>query len=96
MFKFENPLDPSKDGQNPLIDGIRYNIRNSESIKEEILSNLDYYISKYIAWEGMGPDSSEDMLDYILNQLGYNADDLIITDEHELLDVIRSHMSWIG
>jgi hypothetical protein len=35
MLRFENPLDPSNDGDNPVIDGIRFHIRNSVSIKEE-------------------------------------------------------------
>lgn len=96
MFRFENPLDPSKDGQNSFIDGIRYHIRNSESIKEEILSNLDYYIAKQISWMGLPLDSAEDYLDFILKQENINADELIISDERELLEAIGSKMSWIG
>lgn len=90
MFKFENPLDPSKDGQNPLIDGIRYNIRNSESIKEEIMNNsdkvmaiIDLYQNAYDTY--LHPTQA---LDLILQKFGYDADDLIIADEHELLEWI--------
>lgn len=93
MFKFENPLDPSKDGMNPLVDGIRYNIRNSESIKEEVLSNLNYYIAIAKQKE---MDKSTDILDMILYNLRYTADDLIITDEHYLLDEINKQMGWLG
>lgn len=93
MFRFENPLDPSKDGQNPIIDGIRYNIRNSESIKEEILSNLDYFISIAKHYE---MEEATDILDMILSHLGYTADDLIIADEHEIIDKIYEKMSWLG
>lgn len=93
MFKFENPLDPSKDGINPLVDGIRYNIRNSESIKEEVLSNLNYYIAIAKQKE---MDKSTDILDMILYNLRHTADDLIITDEHYLLDEINKQMGWLG
>ena len=93
MFKFENPLDPSKDGINPLVDGIRYNIRNSESIKEEVLSNLNYYIAIAKQKE---MDKSTDILDMILYNLRYTADDLTITDEHYLLDEINKQMGWLG
>lgn len=93
MFKFENPLDPSKDGINPLVDGIRYNIRNSENIKEEVLSNLNYYIAIAKQKE---MDKSTDILDMILSNLRYTADDLIITDEHYLLDEINKQMGWLG
>ncbi len=93
MFKFENPLDPSKDGINPLVDGIRYNIRNSESVKEEVLSNLNYYIAVARQYE---IDKSTDILDMILFNLGYTTDDLIIADEHYLLDEINKQMGWLG
>lgn len=93
MFKFENPLDPSKDGMNPLVDGIRYNIRNSENIKEEVLSNLNYYIAIAKQKE---MDKSIDILDMILFNLGYTTDDLIIADEHYLLDEINKQMGWLG
>lgn len=88
MFRIENPLDPGKDGQNPLIDGIRYHIRNSENIKEEILSNIDNYIIHYFNYIGY-PKKASDILDYVLQNLGYVADDLIIADEHEILNCIN-------
>lgn len=89
MFKFENPLDPSKDGINPLIDGIRYNIRNSESIKEEILREFDYYVNMAL-YHNM--EKPTDILDCILDSMGYSADNLIIADEHELLDKIAASL----
>jgi len=89
MFKFENPLDPSKDGMNPLVDGIRYNIRNSESIKEEILREFDYYVNMALHYNMEKPT---DILDCILDEMGYSADDLIIADEHELLDKIAASL----
>ena len=82
MFRFENPLDPSKDGQNPLIDGIRYNIRNSEMIKEQVYNQLKNITIEYEM-------SATDILDTVLQYLGYSADELIIADEHELLDYIN-------
>jgi len=91
MFRFENPLDPSKDGMNPFIDGIRFHIRNSEGIKERILSNLDYYVA--IAHED---DSAMDILDRILANYRCQSDELTIADEHEILEAIQSKMSWIG
>lgn len=93
MFRFENPLDPSKDGMNPFIDGIRYNIRNSEMIKEEILSNLNLII--YQARE-YGIENSLEILESAVNSAGYDLDELTIADEHELLDKIQSEISWLG
>jgi len=93
MLRFENPLDPSKDGRNPFIDGVRYHIRNSESVKEEILSNLDYIIYKA---KQFNIDNNIKILDLILSDYGYNDNDLTISDEHEILDEIQRRMSWIG
>ena len=93
MIRFDNPLDPTKDGQNALIDGIRYNIRNSESIKEEIINNLDYFTYKAAAME---MDTPIEVLDYALASTNHEADELTISDEHELIDVIMSKMSWLG
>ena len=91
MFRFDNPLDPSKDGMNPFIDGIRYHIRDSESIKEEVQRNtelvreaIEYFTRHYVA-----TISPLEILEYVLDELGYKLDDLIIADEHELLDWIR-------
>jgi ABC-type multidrug transport system ATPase subunit len=81
MVYFYNPLDVNKDGGNVINDGISYNIRNSESIKEQIILALDRY------------DFDNDMspmqiLEYLLNIYGYKLNELIIADEHELLDEI--------
>lgn len=91
MFRFENPLDPSKDGGNPFIDGVRFHIRNSTSIKEELMPHINYYI--YCANDN---DSAMDILDRMLAAHNYDADELTVGDEHELLKAIQSHMSWIG
>ena len=91
MFRFENLLDPSKDGSNPFIDGIRFHIRNSVSIKEELIPHINYYVA--CASED---DSAMDILDRMLANHNYDADDLTIGDEHELLERINSKMSWIG
>ena len=91
MFRFENPLDPSKDGGNPFIDGVRFHIRNSVSIKEELLPHIDYYVA--IANDD---DSATDILDRMLASHNYDADELTIADEHELLDKIQAQISWIG
>ena len=82
MLKFENPLDPSKDGQNPLIDGIRYNIRNSEMIKEMVIEKLRWVTIQ-------GHFSPMEILEYALDELGYKLDELTVADEHWLLDTIE-------
>ena len=89
MFRFENPLDPSKDGINPLIDGIRYNIRNSEAIKEEIMGD-PYHIEQFIQYirTTNTPMTALDILEKIVCHLDYSLDDLTIADEHELLDYL--------
>lgn len=95
MFRFDNPLDPSKDGMNPFIDGIRYHIRDSESIKEEVQKNtelvreaMEYFVRYY------GIVSPLEVLEYVLDELGYKLDDLIIADEHELIDWIRELINY--
>jgi len=91
MFRFENPLDPSKDGDNPFLDGVRFHIRNSVSIKEELMPHIGYYI--YCANEN---DSALDILERMLVAYNYRIDELTVADEHDLLEAIQSHMSWIG
>lgn len=86
MFRFENPLDPSKDGLNPVLDGIRFNIRNSEMIKEELLEKLPYI-------ETTGEISPLAVLEYMLENTPYDLEDLTIADEHEILDAIRQHIN---
>lgn len=86
MFRFENPLDPSKDGMNPFIDGIRYHLRDSEAIKEEVIRYLHEE-----PWNvPVAMRSSLEILEAILKNLGYKLDDLTISDEHELLDEISA------
>jgi len=93
MFRFENPLDPSKDGMSPFIDGIRYHMRDSESIKEQVKSNIALVKEaiEYFKWHCYAGEtlSSLDVLEYVLDELGYKLDDLIIADEHELIEWIR-------
>lgn len=85
MLKFYNPLDISSDmeNDNPILQGISYNIRNSTMIKIEVLE----YIHTYFIQFTQGSDL--DILEYILNILGYRLDELTISDEHELLDEIH-------
>lgn len=78
---FYNPLDPSKDGQDAFIDGIRYHIRNSDEIKEKVKRELKY----------LNIDEDErplTVLEDVLMLMGYSLDDLIIADQQELLDAI--------
>lgn len=82
MKKFYNPFDISKDGNDAIVDGIRYHIRESEQIKTEIINHLQYI-------KITGSVSALDILEYILDQLGYSLDNLTIADEHELLDEIK-------
>lgn len=85
MFKFYNPLDPSKDGMYPLVDGIRYNIRNSEMVKEAVYENL----SRVVLDAPQSALSPLRVLEAVLKELNFSLDDLTIADEHELLDAIR-------
>ena len=85
MFKFENPFDISKDGQNPLIDGVRFHIRQSDEYKQQIKD----YIIKYI--EPDKGDKPLDILEYTMNSMNISDSELTITDEHELLDWIYEY-----
>ena len=67
--------------ENAMIDGIRFHIRESEQIKKEVkkyLSNIKI----------TGEVKPLDVLESILDNLGYNSSQLIISDEHELLEII--------
>ena len=85
MLRFENPFDISKDGQNYIIDGVRYNIRNSAIIKEEVENLFD---TVYINEQNL---ASLEILEDMLTHLGYSLNELTISDEHELLDEIQYH-----
>ena len=83
MFRFENPLDPSKDGQNPFIDGLRFHIRNSEMLKEQI-----------IHWIRKNEDviynmTTLEILKLAMNYLHISDNELTIADEHAILDWIQ-------
>ena len=84
MLKFDNPFDVSKDGQNPIFDGIRFHIRESEQIKEKIKSQL-----QYLSFDMDYINSPLEILEFALNECGYNLDELTVSDEHELIDEIR-------
>lgn len=76
-----------------LIEEIKQHIENSNKLKQEILSHMDYYI--FIA-KVHGMDSATDILDMMLYTVNKTSDDLIIKDEHELIDTIYSKMDWLG
>lgn len=81
IFNFDNPLDPTADGRNPIVDGIRYHIRESLENKEKIIEFLDNIeITGYVR--------PLDILEYAMNHLHISDSELIIADEHELLDYI--------
>ena len=76
-----------------LIEEIQQHIENSNKLKQEILSHIDYYM--FIA-KVRGMDSAVDILDMMLYIVDKTSDDLIIKDEHELIDTIYSKMDWLG
>lgn len=82
----DNPFDISKDGNNLFIDGLRFHIRNSEILKQEILNYL-----KYIDFNIYSLKSDIEIYDIILNKLNIKDDELIIANEHEILDWIHLH-----
>lgn len=85
MFKFDNPMDPTKDGNNLFIDGIRFHIRNSAILKNDI---QNYIKNNYIA----NPFNSHlKFLEKVMQELNIDSDELTITDEHELLDWIYAN-----
>ena len=88
MFRFENPLDPSKDGGNMFVDGVRFHIRNSTAIVEELEPHILYYTAT--AQYG---DSSFDILERMLYNHRYSIDELTIADEHYLLDKISANLN---
>lgn len=84
MLRFDNPFDINKDGQNPISDGIRFHIRESEQIKEEIKNQL-----QYLSFDMDYINSPLEILEFALDDCGYNLDELTISDEHELIDIIK-------
>lgn len=83
MIRFDNPFDISKDGQNPLIDGIRIHIRASADNKERIIK----YIEKYVSITG--DPSPFDILKCVMENLQISDAELTVNDEHDILDWIR-------
>ena len=79
-----NPLDINKDNlDNPFINGLKYNIRNSEMQKERIYNYIkEGNINVHIG------DKITDIIDLAMIRLGIEADELTIEDEHELIDNI--------
>lgn len=76
-----------------LIEEIRQHVEESHKLKQEILAHMDYHI--FVA-KVRGMDSAIDILDMMLFVLDKTSDDLIITDEHELINTIYSKMDWLG
>ena len=68
-------------------------IESSNQLKEEIIAHMDYHM--FVAKINEKDDPC-DILDSILFVLDKTADDLIIADEHELIDLIYSKMDWLG
>jgi hypothetical protein len=83
MIRFDNPFDISKDGQNPLLDGIRIHIRASADNKERIIE----YIEKYVSITG--DPSPFDILKCVMESLQISDAELTVNDEHDILDWIR-------
>ena len=78
-----NPLDISKDiYDNAIINGLKYNIRNSTMQKMRIQE----YIKNYITLEPS--DRPLQVLNYVMKTLNIDDSELCIEDEHELLDWI--------
>lgn len=76
-----------------MIKSIQEHIENSNKIKKEIIAHMDYHM--FVA-KINEKESATDILDSILFVIGKTADDLIIKDEHELIDLIYSKMDWLG
>ena len=72
---------------------IKQHIENSNKLKQEILSHMDYHM--FIA-KARGMNSAVDILDMMLYIFNKTSDDLIIKDEHELINTIYSKMDWLG
>lgn len=83
---FYNPFDISKDGKNSLVDGIRFHIRESEQIKEQI---KEYYVNNEYKYCSAEYTAQEVLDEIMLNNLNIDLNDLTIADEHELLDWIN-------
>ena len=84
-----NPLDVSKDVyDNAIVNGLKYNIRNSEMQKERIQMFIQNNI---FAFETYGM-SKQEILQLALEKLNIKLDELTVADEHELLDWIYRFM----
>lgn len=84
-----NPLDVSKDVyDNVIVNGLKYNIRNSEMQKERIQTFIQNNIFTFETY-GM---SRQEILQLALEKLNIKLDELTVADEHELLDWIYRFM----
>ena len=78
-----NPFDISKDKfDNPIVNGLKYHIRNSEMQKERVWN----YIKNGNIIPEPG-DRIQDIVFFAMRQLGINESELTIADEHELIDL---------
>lgn len=68
-------------------------IESSNELKQKIIAYIDYHM--FVAKMNEADDPC-DILDSILFTMDKTADDLIIADEHELIDLIYSKMDWLG
>lgn len=85
MFRFENPLDPSKDGKNPFIDGARFYIRNNLANREKIEKNIPRYVA---AAKQQGVKSAIIIYEKILKDLRIGSSEMTKSDDHEFLTKI--------
>ena len=76
-----------------LIEELNKHVEDSHKLKQEILSHMDYHM--FVA-KMRGMENAMDILDMILYVLNKTPDDLIITDEHDLINTIYSKMDWLG
>lgn len=76
-----------------LIEEIRQHVEESHKLKQGILAHMDYHM--FVA-KTHNMDSATDILDMMLYAVDKTSDDLIITDEHELINIIYSKMDWLG
>jgi hypothetical protein len=76
-----------------LIEELNKHVEDSHKLKQDILAHMDYHM--FVA-KIREMDSAIDILDMILYIFNKTFDDLIITDEHELIDIIYSKMDWLG
>ena len=90
MFHLKNFLDPSQDGIYPIQDGLSFYVRNSFEVVDQVKGYIQTH--KYELDTSYYVDPVY-YLEYVLNQIHYNENELTENHKKELVNWIDSYIN---